>query len=401
MSFRWSWRDSRIGSTCVKSLITLVSLSILLVGCSGGGGGGGAPVNSAPVITAGCSTTFESGDYDPGTPPTVNGTFTGTHTGTLVATDPDPISFSLDVANPMVAGPMPTTNGGSVMLTDVTTGAFTYTAPAGGPRGTDSFPFRVDDPTSFSTDTQTVIVNPKIMPLGDSITQGLVGGVVVPQADRVAYRLELLNQLNTAGFFIQYVGELTSGINVLTAEQFLHNGYGGAEDQHIAFGGFGAFPSLTGIFDELEQNPADIVLLHIGTNPIGIVDTNAADTRNILTEIGRWEDSMNGNPVTVLVARIIDNLPSDPDIATRNANVEAMIAAGPMIGEPWPDQIIFGAEVDMFNALYSGGMPDPNLYPMGVVTAVHPVQAGYDIMGGVWAAALTGPNQPTILQSCP
>ncbi|NNC68330.1 MAG: hypothetical protein HKN83_09885 [Gammaproteobacteria bacterium] len=397
MSFQWSWRRSRIGFTLVKYLITLVSLSVILIGCSGGGGGGGAAVNPAPVITAGCSTTFEAGDYDPG------GFFIGVHTGTLTATDSDPISFSLDVANPMVAGPMPTANGGSVMLTDVTTGAFTYTPPAGGPRGTDSFPFRVDDPTSFSTDTQTVIVNPKIMPLGDSITQGVDGFPPVVQADRIAYRLELLNQLNTAGFFIQYVGELTSGINFLTAAQFLHNGYGACEDQHIAFGGCNASADgmlLDGIFAELDANPADIVLLHIGTNP-AMVDTSAADTRTILTEIGRWEDSMNGNPVTVLVARIIDRLPADPAVATRNANVDAMIAAGPMMGEPWPDQVIFGADVDMFNALYSGGMPDPALYPMVVGTAIHPNQDGHDVMGGVWATALTGPSKPAILQACP
>ena len=402
MSFQWSWRRSRIGVTLVKYLITLISLSIVLIGCSGGGGGGGGvAVSTAPVITPGCSTTFEAGDYDPGMPP--NGFFTGVHTGTLTATDPDPISFSLDVNNPMAAGPVPTANGGSVMLTNVTTGAFTYTPPAGGPRGEDSFQFRVDDPTEFSIGTQTVLVNPKIMPLGDSITSGTVGGAVVPVADQVAYRLELLNQLNTAGFFIQYVGELTSGINFLTAEQFLHNGYGGCQDQHIAFGGCptGGGATLNGVFAELDSNPADIILLHIGTNPVGMVDTDAADTRTILTEIGRWEDSMNGNPTTVLVARIIDNLPADPNIATRNANVDAMITAGPMMGEPWPDQIIFGAEVDMFNALYSGGAPDPTLYPMGVVNAIHPLQAGYDVMGGVWASALTGPNQPAILQACP
>lgn len=394
MSFQWSWRDSRIGSTCVKNLFTLVSLSILLVGCSGGGGGGGgAPVSTAPAITAGCTTTFESGDYDPG------GFFIGIHTGTLVATDPDPITFSLDVMNPMVAGPIILPSGAMVELTNVTTGAFTYTPSAGGPRGTDSFPFRVDDPTEFSTATQTVIVNPKIMPLGDSITQGSGGATPPPQADRIAYRLELLNQLDTAGFDIQYVGELTSGINFLTAAQFLHNGYGGAEDQHIANGGFGTFPQLTGIFDELEQNPADIVLLHIGTNPV-MVDTSAADTRSILTEIGRWEDSMNGNPVTVLVARIIDRLPSDPLVATRNTNIETMIGMGAM-GDPWPDQIIFGADVDMFNALYSGGAPDPALYPMVAGTAIHPNQAGYDVMGGVWASALTGASQPSILQACP
>jgi len=132
-------------------------------------------------------------------------------------------------------------------------------------------------------------------------------------------------------------------------------------------------------------------------------DTDPADVRTILTEIGRWEVSPNGNPVTVVVARVIDRSPSDANVAIRNMNAEAMIAAGPLfVGEDWPDQIISGAEVDLFSALYNGmAMPDPALYSVAPGTAIHPNQAGYDVMGGVWHGALTGANQPPILQSCP
>ena len=395
----------------IKALAILVIFVFALQGCFGGGGGGGgggvpaAPGNTAPSITAGCNTTPQF-DRTQNIFPFPLAQFLGA----LVCTDnetPNGISFSLDVNNPMVAGPILTNRGGTVMLTDVTTGAFTYTPPAAAPvagespRGLDSFQFRCDDPNTFSVGTETIIVNPAVMPLGDSITQGSGGVNPPPVGDRIAYRLELLNHLNANGLAINYVGELVSGANLLPPGQNVHNGYGGSQDQHIAFGNFATFPQLTGVFDELEQNPADIVLLHIGTNPANqATDTDPSDVRSILTEIGRWEDSANGNPVSVVVAQIIDRLPSDPNVAIRNQNVINMIQAGPG-ADPWPDQIIFGAEVDMLNALYLNGAPNPALYQMAVNVAIHPNQAGYDVMGGVWSNALTGANQPAILQSCP
>jgi len=393
MSFQWSWKKSRIDLALVKH-ITLITLSAVLVSCfsgGGGGGGGGAPANTAPVITAGCASTPQAGVL----------------LGTLVATDPDPMSFSLDLDNPMVAGPILTANGGSVTINTLT-GDYTYTPSVTGPRGLDTFPFRVDDPASFSTATETVIVNPKVMPLGDSITEG--AGVIPPVLeDRVAYRLELLNQINAAEFEIEYVGFLENGQNLLPAGQTMHSGYPAFRDNEIAFGaGDGAAPDrnppldqYTGIFDELEMFPADIVLLHIGTNSTNFPTvTDPAAVRSILTEIGRWEDSANGNPVSVFVAGIIDRLPSDPNAAIRNQNVINMIMAGAG-ADPWPDQIVSGAEVDMLTALYNGGAgPDPLLYA-SPTAAVHPSPAGYQVMGGVWFNALTGANQPAILQTCP
>ena len=404
MCFKWSWRTSRNGYALMKYLIVLVALPMALIGCSGGGGGGGSapPANSAPVITAGCDTTFQSGDF-------IGGMYTGNKMGNLQAMDPDgdPISFSLDLNNPMMAGPIPTANGGSVMLTDTTTGAFTYTPPTQtqGPRGADTFMFRVDDPSSFSTATETIIVNPKVMPLGDSITEGNTGGLA--SADRVSYRLELLNDLAAADLDIEFVGELIEGGNFLPANQTGHAGYSGAQDQHIANGMFALIPSLTGIFDELEQNPADIVLLHIGTNDVNNVDPDPSDLEAILNEIGRWEDSVNGNPVSVFVMQIINQCinqatgclmgggAQEANIMAYNANVIDRIM-NPVSGLALPDQVVFGAELDMFTA-FGGTSPVPMLF----ADDFHPSPAGYTVMEDVILASLTGPNQPTILQACP
>ncbi len=393
MNSIWSWIESRNGATLLKCSFICMTLVIALVGCSGGGGGGGVVGgNTAPSITAGCSSTNQSDLL----------------MGTLVASDADPISFSLDVNAPMVAGPVATANGGMVELTDVTTGAFTYTPPAQGvgPRGRDSFQFRVDDPTSFSIATEMVIVNPKIMPLGDSITFGTGGTGVPPAGEEVAYRLQLLNRLTDASqvggaYSFEYVGEESSGANLLPAGQTSHAGYGGCRDQDIAGldNCFGLAPNLTGIYDELEQNPADIVLLHIGTNP-QVLDPDPTDLETILNEIGRWEDSANGNPVSLVVMQIIPKMPVEPLVDTYNTNVIARITDR-LMNNPvgLPDQIIYGdneANVDMYTA-FGGATPNAALYEDGL----HPNAAGFTIMGDMLYSVLTGANRPAILQQCP
>lgn len=363
--------------------VCLLLLFITISGCSGGGGGGGdtPPGNTAPAISAGCSNTFQSNQMN----------------GMLVATDvetPNAISFSLDVNNPMAAGPVTTANGGMVVLTNTTSGAFTYTPPAGGQRGRDTFRFRVDDPSAFSTATETIIVNPKIMPLGDSIT---FGAGSVPQ---VSYRLQLLNRLtanNQSGgaYQIEYVGELSSGANLLPARQRSHAGYSGCHDQHIAGGGCPVSTELNGIFTELNANPADIVLLHVGTNQPAIFDTSANDVEAILNEIGRWEDSVNGNPVSVVVMQTINKIPNEPNVAIYNANVINRIN-NPVSGFALPDQIIFDNAADMYTA-FGGATPNATLY----ADATHPNSAGYIVMGNILYNALTGPSRPAILQRCP
>ena len=77
----------------------------------------------------------------------------------------------------------------------------------------------------------------------------------------------------------------------------------------------------TNIYGWLTANPADIVLLHIGTNAL---DTSPDDVENILDEIDRYESSTAGNAVTVLLARIINRVAYSVDTTTFNDNVETM-----------------------------------------------------------------------------
>jgi hypothetical protein len=134
--------------------------------------------------------------------------------GFLKASDSDnsanELTFSLDPTLPQDMGPIKTKKG-SIKILDVTTGEFRYIPNKRGPRGKDSFAFRVDDPESFSLATEAIIVNPAIMPLGDSITAGAFKRNQPWPEERVGYRRKLYDQLIARGFEVDFVGSSSSG----------------------------------------------------------------------------------------------------------------------------------------------------------------------------------------------
>lgn len=100
----------------------------------------------------------------------------------------------------------------------------------------------------------------------------------------------LKTSLANAGYPTDFIGSLDMGYVQFSDSQ--HEGHGGWRDEEIAYGSVGV--SNSGIYNWLAQNPADIVLLHIGTNSL---DPNGqADVAAILDEIDRWERSAGGNP---------------------------------------------------------------------------------------------------------
>ena len=149
----------------------------------------------------------------------------------------------------------------------------------------------------------------KIMPLGDSITEGNRQIPASPdenlstykpsklpeQADKIAYRGKLWSLLKTEGIDVDFVGSQTGGSNYSDATfDAEHEGYGGKSTKYIK-DNIGAL---------LEAAPADIILLHIGTNDpgehIAIVDS----VKNIKATL---DTIFTKNPKTkVLLARIIE-----------------------------------------------------------------------------------------------
>jgi lysophospholipase L1-like esterase len=203
----------------------------------------------------------------------------------------------------------------------------------------------------------------KIMPLGDSITYGVTdANEVIDPSITVGYRQKLYLELVKFGYNVNFVGSLQTGESAKPLFDYDHEGHrGGWRDDQIA----------ANIYNFLTQNPADIVLLHIGTNDL---DTNPADVEQILNEIDRY--SVN---VIVILARIINRQSYSLTTTKFNDNVEKMalnrIAKG--------DKILL---VDMESALD---------YTIDMADNVHPNSVGYEKMADVWLEALL-----TILPLC-
>jgi uncharacterized repeat protein (TIGR02543 family) len=198
----------------------------------------------------------------------------------------------------------------------------------------------------------------KIMPLGDSITVGYPG---YPDLD--GYRKSLSLDLSNFGLGVDFVGSQKNGT-------FLDNDNEG----HL---GYEANQIRDNVMGWLNNNPASIVLLHIGTNDIENgqgASAIVAEVASTLDNIDQWE-SIHGQ-VTVVLARIIlrgDNPSWNTTTKSYDDALQTMALSRIANG----DRIVV---VDMENALnYSTDMnPD----------GIHPNPSGYGKMEGVWYSAL-------------
>jgi lysophospholipase L1-like esterase len=137
---------------------------------------------------------------------------------------------------------------------------------------------------------------------------------------------------------------------------------------------------LDNVYNWLTANPADIVLLHIGTNDITYGGQDANEVSDILDEIDRFSTD-----IKVILALIIDRRTHSPETTQFNINVNNMaqnrITAG--------DDIIV---VDMEHALnYATNMADE----------LHPNNSGYAKMAGVWFNVLDSVINPPLITSTP
>ncbi len=281
-------------------------------------------------------------------------------------------------------------NGGTVVYENE---KLTYTPPQGF-TGTDTFTYQARDnkrvhwwstyfgaPSNTATVTitvtaddgsssNTVASNCRIMPLGDSITQGITFGEGTSEAslpilsERNGYRKQLYGLLSD--YNIDFVGSQSSG--------------NGSDNDHEGYPGRPADWIRDRVYTFLNNNPADIVLLHIGTNDLnyynGVTPQDpggvAAEISGILANINSWAQA-NGTTVDVLVAQIIDfNNPSNPKVAELNG----------MIGGMGSDSNINTVIVNQYAALTDrnpgGDWADEH----------HPSLAGYDKMASRWRDSL-------------
>lgn len=213
----------------------------------------------------------------------------------------------------------------------------------------------------------------RIMPLGDSITDGLVGNAPGNTAQSAGgYRVELFRQAVADGHAITFVGRSQNGPANVDGQPFPrnHEGYSGAT---ISTG----MNQLANRVDAaLAANPPDIVLLHIGTNNLymgmgpevpdqlaSLIDqitTGAPDALVVVAQITPLAPSFASNGVDQYNAQI-------PDI------LQERIDAGQHL-----------LLVDMNSAFRAANADVAAL----VGDTIHPNATGYGIMAQTWYAAI-------------
>jgi lysophospholipase L1-like esterase len=191
----------------------------------------------------------------------------------------------------------------------------------------------------------------RVMPLGDSITDGLV----VPGG----YRIGLWQRLVAGGFRVDFVGSLSNGPASLGDHD--HEGHSGWRIDQID----------ANIVGWLRSTTPHTVLLHIGTNDIIQND----DLPNAPARLSTLIDHITATApdAEVFVAQIIPlgNASLETQVRTFNAAIPGIVSSKAAAGK-------HVHLVDMHSALTATDLAD----------GVHPNAGGYDKMAAVWFSAL-------------
>ncbi len=203
----------------------------------------------------------------------------------------------------------------------------------------------------------------RILPCGDSITHGHYTGVTIYNS----YRKELKSMLEINGYNTDFVGSLTNG-------SFADNQHEGHDGWHADKAGI-TDDILGQISGWMSATPADIVLLHIGTNDIiaDHADTDAAEVSDIVDVIF----GANSN-ATVVLALIIDARPEyglNVFVSTYNSNLNAMAQV----------RIANGDDIIVVDMEHGAGI---NYESADMADSLHPSPAGYDKMATNWYPAV-------------
>ena len=197
----------------------------------------------------------------------------------------------------------------------------------------------------------------EVMPLGDSITVGVLGS-----SNDTGYRRELWLAQAAAGHTLDFVGSSSTGVP---------NDF---DKRHEGHSGMRADQIRDGVTGWLNANPADVVLLHIGTNDI----TQGQSANSTANEIGQILDKIKAVDSTtwVIVAKVIPRNDGNSTLQQRttdlNNRVANLVAARTANG----DRVTL---VDMNGPLN----PSTDL-----ADGIHPDDSGYSKMAVAWDSKL-------------
>jgi len=197
----------------------------------------------------------------------------------------------------------------------------------------------------------------RIMPFGDSITFDDRHNENRPVGLRTGYRSHLDHLLKDNNFTFDFVGSVRSGQDVQPPFDPDNEGHPGENNAYLA----------SHVYDFLSINPADMMLIHAGTNHHSNLTLEINAMNHILDEIDRYEAD-SGTPIRVILAQII---PRKNDLFIPQYNNELGALAYDRIAKG--DNIIL---VDMSN--------EANLQDDDWHDGTHPNDKGYAKMAPVW-----------------
>lgn len=218
--------------------------------------------------------------------------------------------------------------------------------------------------TLFAVGLTTEALSQKIMPLGDSITRGVVGAT-----DNAGYRNDLAQLLIGAGLTFDYVGSLSDGSSF--------------DPNHEGHDGFRADQILQNINTYLNNSLSQqgstqqMVVLHIGTNDISS-DQTPESTRDDIEGIIDAIHAYNPNIKIIMSSLVPRNDEKDTQTTTLNNLIEALF---------------YKKRDDDGRNLYYAGVSEifsqnPDAKTDWLDDAVHPNDDGYNIMAQVYFNAI-------------
>lgn len=212
----------------------------------------------------------------------------------------------------------------------------------------------------------------RVMPLGDSITYddsyADYGGYSRPASVRHAYRNYLWYRLRDARYQADFVGSRIAGTAITPHFDPENEGWPGQTSDYIA----------NIVYGKLVQNPADIILLHIGTNDRWRIDSSGnymSGMQRIFSEVDRFERNYHHH-VKIIVALIIGRRYNDYASFTNtfNANLNALAH----------QRISQGDDIVIIDMQHNAGLN----YASDFRDPAHPTTTGYSKMANLWYNAL-------------